>query len=241
MATIGFIGLGNMGVAHGRQPRQEGPRGQRLRPRCRQPRAGRRARRDAAALGGGCGGRGRRRRHHAAGRQGHAGRLGRGHARGREARHAVHRLLHHRRRLRARGPRARRRAGMLSLDAPVSGGVGGAEAATLTFMVGGTEEAFERAKPILEAMGKRIVHCGEAGRRPGRQDLQQHDPRHQHDRRVRGVRAGREARPLASGAVRCGLDLVGPVLVAHDLLPGAGPGARRRRPTTATSRASPRP
>ena len=50
-----------------------------------------------------------------------------------------------------------------SLDAPVSGGVGGAEAATLTFMCGGAREAFDRAKPILEAMGKRVVHCGEAG------------------------------------------------------------------------------
>jgi 3-hydroxyisobutyrate dehydrogenase len=54
-------------------------------------------------------------------------------------------------------------AKMLSLDAPVSGGVGGAEAATLTFMCGGTSDAFAKAKPILEAMGKRIVHCGEAG------------------------------------------------------------------------------
>jgi 3-hydroxyisobutyrate dehydrogenase len=54
-------------------------------------------------------------------------------------------------------------AGMLPLDAPVSGGVGGAEAATLTFMCGGAGEAFEKAKPILEAMGKRAVHCGEAG------------------------------------------------------------------------------
>jgi 3-hydroxyisobutyrate dehydrogenase len=54
-------------------------------------------------------------------------------------------------------------AQMLALDAPVSGGVGGAEAATLTFMCGGTGEAFERAKPILDAMGKRAVHCGEAG------------------------------------------------------------------------------
>jgi 3-hydroxyisobutyrate dehydrogenase len=54
-------------------------------------------------------------------------------------------------------------AKMVSLDAPVSGGVGGAEAATLTFMCGGTREAFDRAKPILEAMGKRIVHCGDAG------------------------------------------------------------------------------
>ena len=52
---------------------------------------------------------------------------------------------------------------MLSLDAPVSGGVGGAEAATLTFMCGGGKDAFEKAKPVLEAMGKQIVHCGEAG------------------------------------------------------------------------------
>ena len=54
-------------------------------------------------------------------------------------------------------------AKMLSLDAPVSGGVGGAEAATLTFMCGGTKEAFEAAKPVLEAMGKRVIHCGEGG------------------------------------------------------------------------------
>jgi 3-hydroxyisobutyrate dehydrogenase len=54
-------------------------------------------------------------------------------------------------------------AKMLSLDAPVSGGVGGAEAASLTFMAGGSKEAFAAAKPALEAMGKRIVHCGEAG------------------------------------------------------------------------------
>jgi 3-hydroxyisobutyrate dehydrogenase len=54
-------------------------------------------------------------------------------------------------------------AGMLTLDAPVSGGVGGATAGTLTFMCGGSPEAFARAKPILENMGKRIVHCGGAG------------------------------------------------------------------------------
>ena len=54
-------------------------------------------------------------------------------------------------------------AGMLALDAPVSGGVGGAEAATLTFMCGGAKDAFDKAKPILECMGKRVVHCGEAG------------------------------------------------------------------------------
>lgn len=54
-------------------------------------------------------------------------------------------------------------AGRPFIDAPVSGGVMGAEAGTLTFMVGGDAAAVERAKPILEAMGKTIVHCGEAG------------------------------------------------------------------------------
>ncbi|WP_112662220.1 3-hydroxyisobutyrate dehydrogenase [Microvirga flavescens] len=56
-----------------------------------------------------------------------------------------------------------RERNLLSLDAPVSGGVGGAKGATLTFMAGGSEAAFERAKPFLSHMGKRIVHCGEAG------------------------------------------------------------------------------
>jgi 3-hydroxyisobutyrate dehydrogenase len=53
--------------------------------------------------------------------------------------------------------------GLAMLDAPVSGGVAGAQAATLTFMVGGAEQAFVRAKPLLEAMGKTIVHAGAAG------------------------------------------------------------------------------
>ena len=53
--------------------------------------------------------------------------------------------------------------GIAALDAPVSGGVAGAKAATLTFMVGGAAEAFARGKLILERMGKRVVHCGDAG------------------------------------------------------------------------------
>src|SRR5262245_36819612 len=53
--------------------------------------------------------------------------------------------------------------GFAMLDAPVSGGVGGAQGATLTFMVGGTADAFARAKPILEKMGKTIVHAGGSG------------------------------------------------------------------------------
>lgn len=54
-------------------------------------------------------------------------------------------------------------AGMLSIDAPVSGGVGGAEAGTLTFMAGGSQEAFARAETVLEPKAGRVVHCGEAG------------------------------------------------------------------------------
>jgi 3-hydroxyisobutyrate dehydrogenase len=54
-------------------------------------------------------------------------------------------------------------AGHRSLDAPVSGGVVGAENATLAFMVGGSDEDFEAARPLLEAMGRRVVHCGGAG------------------------------------------------------------------------------
>jgi 3-hydroxyisobutyrate dehydrogenase len=54
-------------------------------------------------------------------------------------------------------------AGMVSVDAPVSGGTGGAAAGTLTFMAGGEPEAFARAEPVLSAMGRKIVHCGGAG------------------------------------------------------------------------------
>jgi 3-hydroxyisobutyrate dehydrogenase len=53
--------------------------------------------------------------------------------------------------------------GLMMLDAPVSGGVGGATAGTLTFMVGGSERAYERALSILQQMGKTIVHAGGAG------------------------------------------------------------------------------
>jgi 2-hydroxy-3-oxopropionate reductase len=53
--------------------------------------------------------------------------------------------------------------GVEALDAPVSGGQVGAEAATLSIMVGGSEAAFQRALPVFQAMGKNIVHMGEAG------------------------------------------------------------------------------
>ncbi len=59
--------------------------------------------------------------------------------------------------------RAAGERGFDMLDAPVSGGVGGAAAGTLTFMVGGSEAGFARAQPVLQAMGKTIVHAGPAG------------------------------------------------------------------------------
>lgn len=54
-------------------------------------------------------------------------------------------------------------AGLESLDAPVSGGVAGAAAGSLTFMVGGSSEAFAMAKPYFEILGAKAVHCGPAG------------------------------------------------------------------------------
>jgi 3-hydroxyisobutyrate dehydrogenase len=53
--------------------------------------------------------------------------------------------------------------GNLFVDAPVSGGTGGAAAGTLTFMVGGGGGTFDKVRPVLEGMGKNIVHCGEVG------------------------------------------------------------------------------
>ena len=55
------------------------------------------------------------------------------------------------------------RKGCAMLDAPVSGGVGGAEGASLTFMVGGSDADFEAVKPVLQCMGKNIVSCGASG------------------------------------------------------------------------------
>ncbi len=54
-------------------------------------------------------------------------------------------------------------AGLLPVDAPVSGGVGGAAAGTLTFMAGGSEAAFAAAKPLFDVMGAKAVHCGPSG------------------------------------------------------------------------------
>ncbi|MCK0143169.1 3-hydroxyisobutyrate dehydrogenase [Aliiroseovarius sp. F20344] len=54
-------------------------------------------------------------------------------------------------------------AGLLPVDAPVSGGVGGAAGGTLTFMAGGSAEAFAKADPLFDIMGQKAVHCGDSG------------------------------------------------------------------------------
>ncbi len=53
--------------------------------------------------------------------------------------------------------------GVFAVDAPVSGGIGGASAGTLTFMAGGSEDAFAKAAPLFDIMGQKAVHCGDAG------------------------------------------------------------------------------
>lgn len=59
--------------------------------------------------------------------------------------------------------RAAKEKGFAMIDAPVSGGVGGAAAGTLTFMCGGEKDAYDRAKPFLDIMGKNVFHAGDAG------------------------------------------------------------------------------
>lgn len=54
-------------------------------------------------------------------------------------------------------------AGIFAIDAPVSGGIGGASGGTLTFMAGGSAEAFAIAQPLFDIMGQKAVHCGDAG------------------------------------------------------------------------------
>ena len=56
-----------------------------------------------------------------------------------------------------------RAAGLDAIDAPVSGGIGGASAGTLTFMAGGSEAAMDKAMPLFEVMGAKTVHCGDSG------------------------------------------------------------------------------
>ena len=89
--------------------------------------------------------------------------------------------------------------GYQMVDAPVSGGIAASNAGTLTFMVGGTEEAFARAQPIPRRDGQGGDPCGRRRQRAGRQDLQQHAAGDPHDRHLRSLRHGREAGAGSAG------------------------------------------
>ena len=84
--------------------------------------------------------------------------------------------------------------GVAFLEAPVSGSRPKAEDGTLTIMVGGERDDFERARPLFEAMGERIVHVGPRGHGAARQAAHQHDGRRERRRAGRGGRRRRGAR-----------------------------------------------
>jgi 3-hydroxyisobutyrate dehydrogenase len=115
--------------------------------------------------------------------------------------------------------------GHLSVDAPVSGGTGGAAAGTLTFMAGGREGAFDKAEPILKPMAGKIVHCGGDGAGQAAKIC---------NNMILGISmigvseafcSGGKTRPFPSGVIRRGLNFVRSVLVADNLLPGTRPSA----------------
>ena len=131
--------------------------------------------------------------------------------------------------------------GLLMLDAPVSGGVGGAHGRH-AHLHGGRQRARVRARGVDPgADGQDHRARGRRRQRAGGEDLQQHDPRHFDDRGVGSLRARREARARQAEAVRHRVEVVGPVLVDGPITARCR-GRCRLRPRTATiRRASPPP
>ena len=227
MSRIGFIGLGNMGLPMAQNLIKAGHDGRRRRHqrRCGRETQGRGRQRGAHRQGRGVAR--RCRHHHAAVRQGGARGLSRPdrHHRHRQCRHAADRLLDHRRRDRARRrccrrrarpaddrcPRFRRRRRRAGRHAHLHG---------------------RRPRARLRA---RALDPGEDGQdhrarrrrrqRPGGENLQQHDFGRVDDRSIGSLRARRKARPRRAEAVRHRLEILRPVLVDDELLPGARPGA----------------
>ena len=115
--------------------------------------------------------------------------------------------------------------GMLMLDAPVSGGVAGAAGRHAHLHGGRPGRSVCQGQARARGHGQDRGACGCGRRRAGGEDLQQHDPRLLDDRGVGGLRARREARPRQAEALRHLIEVVGAVLVAHELLPGAGASA----------------
>jgi enoyl-CoA hydratase len=113
-------------------------------------------------------------------------------------------------------------AGYEMVDAPVSGGIAAAEGGTLTFMVGGTAEGFEKGAAVPRADGQGGDPRRRQRRGPGGEDLQQHAAGRDHGGDLRGVRAGAEARARPADLLRHLVQGVGPELVDDLLLPGPG-------------------
>ena len=129
-------------------------------------------------------------------------------------------------------------AGLAMLDAPVSGGTIGAQNATLTFMVGGTEDAFARGKPILAAMGKNIFHAGGPGAGQAVKICNNMMLAINMVGVCRGLPARREARPRLEQASRDLLDRERQLLGACRPIVPRPDRCRRRRRTATTRRAS---
>ncbi len=121
------------------------------------------------------------------------------------------------------------RIGATMLDAPVSGGVKGAIEGTLSIMVGGPVEALERARPVLEAMGKNIVHCGDHGQGQMTKLCNQVAVANHMVAAAEAIVLARKAgldvhamvRAVGAGAGRSwAINVLGPKMADHDFAPG---------------------
>ena len=92
--------------------------------------------------------------------------------------------------------------GLAMVDAPVSGGTAAATAGTLTFMVGGSPDAFAAARLLLADMGKAVIHAGAAGMGQAAKLWQHHAARRPHGGHLRGVRPGSAPRPRPADLLR---------------------------------------
>ena len=232
MAAIGFIGLGNMGLPMARNLLKSGHRLVGYDVAASAVAAAASAGADGRGLRGRGGRRGRMRDHDAARRAGTSAKSTLA-TDGVIARAEPDALLIDCSTIDVDSARAVNRAalerGLEVLDAPVSGGVAGAENASLTFMVGGSDEGVTRARPILEQMGKAVVHTGPSGNGQAAKIC---------NNMILAVSmiAVSEAFVLAQRlglrrreAVRGEQPFFRPVLVAHQLLPGARTGPELAR------------
>ena len=113
-------------------------------------------------------------------------------------------------------------SGYEMIDAPVSGGVTGAAAGTLTFMVGGSAAGYERAKPILAAMGRNVAHIGGPGHGQATKICNNMMAGDRDHRGVRGLLPWRSARPRLEEALRRPLHVDGPDVDDGSHASGAG-------------------